>query len=548
MNQTKCCCAKPGTLVAGLLGLSLLLNTGCRPDSPEADSDEDRPESPAADTNNATAIVPAEPTSFAQVTAHLDPGGSLYGFLGVDQWTANLSGRVESWRDVVLSGEDFSDADRANIDKGFDLAGEVIRSSGLEGITGVGVSGIALEKGFYQTKTFLHRAEGAPAVGGWNLLGGPAHDQPEINWLPADTVLAHFSDLNVPGVWHGLKNLAEESGIPEVQESFAQAGEAIAMATGIPADELFASLKGRHGIIVTVDESRRVRLPLPDGSGTFEMGAPGLLVCLAMNNDRVFQQVETMLESNPDLIRDERDGAQLRSMELAVRFPVPVMPTLISMDGYLVIASTDTLAHAFLDTMTGIKPGLGAGDEFKRLTDGLSLEGNSFTFVSEKVGGLVTRFQVMAMESTAEDDPLPRAILERIYGMQANTSSFSLGKHLDDGWLFLTRSGVHPTRIALMPAVAVGGVMAAIAVPNFVKARETAQRNACINNLRQIDGAREQYWLENNTKEVPTLDALSGPDGAIRTYPICPAGGTYDVGSSDETPSCSVPGHELDAW
>ena len=47
-------------------------------------------------------------------------------------------------------------------------------------------------------------------------------------------------------------------------------------------------------------------------------------------------------------------------------------------------------------------------------------------------------------------------------------------------------------------------MMVAIAVPNFVKARNTAQKNACINNLRQIEAAKQQWALENKKEDTDT--------------------------------------------
>src|SRR2546425_3255499 len=52
------------------------------------------------------------------------------------------------------------------------------------------------------------------------------------------------------------------------------------------------------------------------------------------------------------------------------------------------------------------------------------------------------------------------------------------------------------TLVEIMIVVAIIGLLAAIAIPNFVKARTTAQQNACINNLRQIDSAKQQWALE----------------------------------------------------
>lgn len=98
--------------------------------------------------------------------------------------------------------------------------------------------------------------------------------------------------------------------------------------------------------------------------------------------------------------------------------------------------------------------------------------------------------------------------------------------------------------IALIPLI---GIMAAIAIPNFVKARTTAQMYACISNLRQIDGAKQMWALDNKkqTTDTPTaqeLDTYVRPNfGSLK----CPAGGVYTIHSLGEMPTCSIPRHEL---
>src|SRR5690242_9124987 len=63
------------------------------------------------------------------------------------------------------------------------------------------------------------------------------------------------------------------------------------------------------------------------------------------------------------------------------------------------------------------------------------------------------------------------------------------------------------TLVEIMIVVAIIGLLAAIAIPNFVQARKTSQTNACLNNLRQIDGAKQQWALENGKQstDTPTL-------------------------------------------
>ena len=81
------------------------------------------------------------------------------------------------------------------------------------------------------------------------------------------------------------------------------------------------------------------------------------------------------------------------------------------------------------------------------------------------------------------------------------------------------------TLVEIMIVVAIIGLLAAIAIPNFVRARETSQKNACINNLRQIDGALQQYALENKTLTVPTDPVDLQPylgKGTTTPWPKCP--------------------------
>jgi prepilin-type N-terminal cleavage/methylation domain-containing protein len=101
------------------------------------------------------------------------------------------------------------------------------------------------------------------------------------------------------------------------------------------------------------------------------------------------------------------------------------------------------------------------------------------------------------------------------------------------------------TLVEIMIVVAIIGLLAAIAIPNFVKARATSQANACINNLRQLDAAANEFALEQHksTGNAITMNTDLTPYiklNSANKLPGCPAGGTYACATVGTSPSCSL--------
>ncbi len=98
------------------------------------------------------------------------------------------------------------------------------------------------------------------------------------------------------------------------------------------------------------------------------------------------------------------------------------------------------------------------------------------------------------------------------------------------------------TLVEIMIVVAIIGLLAAIAIPNFVRARQTSQTNACINNLRIIDAAKQQWALETgqSTTASPSSSNIVpylGRSGSV--MPTCPLGAsTYTIGNLTTVPTC----------
>ena len=100
------------------------------------------------------------------------------------------------------------------------------------------------------------------------------------------------------------------------------------------------------------------------------------------------------------------------------------------------------------------------------------------------------------------------------------------------------------TLVEIMIVVAIIGLLAAIAIPSFMKARTTSQKNACINNLRQMEAAKEQWALETKQAQGTTANTTACLD-YIKASPVCPAGGTYAFLVIGTNSTCTISTHVL---
>jgi prepilin-type N-terminal cleavage/methylation domain-containing protein len=106
------------------------------------------------------------------------------------------------------------------------------------------------------------------------------------------------------------------------------------------------------------------------------------------------------------------------------------------------------------------------------------------------------------------------------------------------------------TLVEIMIVVAIIGLLAAIAIPNFVKARTTSQQNACINNLRLIDSSKQQWALEQRKQSTNTPQGTDlqpylgrGANGELPTCPVDPQNAfssSYVVNNVGSKPTCNI--------
>lgn len=110
------------------------------------------------------------------------------------------------------------------------------------------------------------------------------------------------------------------------------------------------------------------------------------------------------------------------------------------------------------------------------------------------------------------------------------------------------------TLVEIMIVVAIIGLLAAIGIPNFVRARTRSQTNACINNLRLLDAAKQQWALEHkkSSTDIPAADGSELKDylgrGNFAELPMCPMDSTssftasYTLNDVGTPPTCKIDG------
>ena len=96
------------------------------------------------------------------------------------------------------------------------------------------------------------------------------------------------------------------------------------------------------------------------------------------------------------------------------------------------------------------------------------------------------------------------------------------------------------TLVEIMIVVLIIGILMAIAVPNFIQARQTSRMNSCIANLKQIDSAKEQFAMEAKLDTGATVLQTDLAPTYIKSFPSCPGGGVYTIDVVGTNPSCSL--------
>jgi hypothetical protein len=517
-----------------LLTVAVALFAGCK----------NKESSPPTSNPSGGAITSAEKNSFEEVTAKLDKGGNFYLYLSTEQALSKLSQAITMYSNLFTQMPAPPDMGRDGIARIFEVINNVIKDSGIEHISGLGVSSIAREQGFYYNKAVLHHYAGQNDGVLWTAFGKEAHPLKELDLLPENTAFAGYGDLDIPLLWQTIQKELKQLHLPQVDQALAQLPDQFKAGAGIALNDVLNSLGGGYGVIFTLDESQMVTLPIP--TAPLQIPEPGLALFAKVKNDAIYTRLDQLSIGNPMVARTKLDGVNTISLAIPIPLPIHLKPTLARVGDYLFLTSSDGLLQEIMAVQSGKKSGYKATEEFKKLSQGVPAEGNRFSLMSAKLGKNLTQaVQGMMSAQTGEMGALSK-VMHDMMGSNSAALGYAVAANGAEGWEIVGNGNKSMATTALiLPAVATVAIGAAMVLPALAKAKQKAQNISCVNNLKQIDLVKKLWATDHNKQatDTPTEnDLLPYLGGKVLT---CLQGGTYTIGSVGEKPTCSIPGHQL---
>jgi len=441
-------------------------------------------------------MKPAEPTSFSAVTSKLDAGGDLYAVLDTKRIIRAVEGLTSNFTKALALKAD----DKEGAAVTFALG--LLAKSGLNEISGVGLSNVAVSPDLQRTRMVLNHDPDKNAGLIWQLAQTGPHELSELDLLPTDTALAAFNEIRLDALWAWAKRELEASGVPDAA-NFARQAEPMLAAQGVDLPKLLGSLTGRFGYIITLDKERTISIP--GGEAATTIPEPGIGIIIGVKDSAAFDLLKSKL---PMAAFSEKDGRMILQFP-AIPAPLPLEPCVLLEKGILLIASTPRLADALLQARSK-NDGLIKTDEFKELARNVPARGNGFMYVSPRLWRIYMNFIGKTGEAKPEEKPF-LDVLRSVFPRELK--AFGVMERRADGIVWTSCHNLNPETMIFMPLASVAGLTAALAAPAFAQASDKAKMSGTQALLKTVGVALESYLVDNG--HTPASETFAGLQTAL---------------------------------
>jgi len=125
--------------------------------------------------------------------------------------------------------------------------------------------------------------------------------------LPTTTAFAAYGDLDLAGIWSAFETEIGKLGNLEAQAGIRKAKDDFEKKTGLEWDKTLSSFGGEFGLVITLDDSRKITLPT-GGDEPLQFPEPGILIIVKVRDNTIFDRIDALMSANPQVIKPKRTG------------------------------------------------------------------------------------------------------------------------------------------------------------------------------------------------------------------------------------------------
>jgi hypothetical protein len=486
-----------GQMISKLLragfGLGLLALGGCAKKEEVAVVAKPEPPRPAA-----VELVRETERSrhFMAVSRELELGGTLYAYADVDGDMLKLAQTLHQLGDQLAETQPqiapFAKQDFAAL---FTILG-------LNDVKAFGLSSVPDGTGFFRNRAFFYTPQQRHGLMG--VFGGAAGPFTKLNLAPADADFFSEGEADFSAVYASLKAVTAKVGgeatVNLMEAALQKAGEE----ANFPALDLINGLKGRSVVVLRLDPQHTLKWPGEAGVTT-----PGISLLIGI--DGIGSALENALTKSP-LFAARQEGT-LKLFELKTPLPIEGIKPVIAVEGTTLFAATSA---EFLAECRQQKTGLAQNADFQTALSHVGNEGNALTYVSP---AFFTHLRQLESMNPTLPEPGRKSIATVLNSLpKPDRPLITVRINRPDGILvrsYWNRSLKQDVAVLAVYNPVTIGFLAAMAIPAFQKVRDASQEKAVLNNLRQLDAAADQYYLEHDVT-VAIYEDLVGPDKYIK--------------------------------
>jgi hypothetical protein len=466
-----------------------------------------------------------------QVARHLQTGGDRY---SIHYMGGQLEATIAQLRELIGQedaemGETFAAIDR------------FCQMAGLYGLEATGFSTVPTgDGGMKHLRCVMVRSPQSAEQPVWRaLLGREGDERRLLHYLPENTVWALDVSPDVDALWtlftQGFLSFAHKQDEEALQKMLAEMSENL----GADLKVLLDSLGNELVLSVQLDDAAKSRLPL--GGLQAEIPTPSFVILARASDDRIARHiVGKTSEAGITWNESEELGMAWRTFPAPLPLPVGMQPTMAYGKGVLMVASTPAAGRAAAEAANSAEEGLTDTKAFARIFGGSKVTANAVFYSDPAIAE--TLLDIASQASATEGGPDLAALLGGPPSMPGgwtivNRKDAVLLEGIGTGMAFSKMSTGGTSQLAMFMGMA---------MPAMHSARRRAQAVGCQANLRMLEGAKQQWALENNVGEdhAPPTEADLAPylKGGFDNVK-CPKGGTYTIGDLQTPADCSYPGH-----